>query len=77
MTHQRITVCSMAILGTLEEIGPSPASYICMALGMDTDEYEMVIRLLTRVGHVKTSNHLVSLTQLGSETAKKINAIIA
>lgn len=67
-----------AILGTLAECGPSPASQLYIALGMDMQAYEAVRDVLRGAGLITVADScLISATAKGLSIGREINAILA
>ncbi len=66
-----------AIVTTLAEISPAPASSVYMALGCDHARYERATYLCAAAGLIEKTADALRITSKGLEIAAKLNAALA
>ena len=75
MTQDKLLPTIAALLSTLLETEGAPASTLYLGLGMDLDWYQTVIDIMTKAGLVTVKGHYVTLTEVGKDKARQVNAI--
>ncbi len=76
MTRDDVMARVAAIVTTLDETNGSPESMLYIFCEMNMSDYEMIRDILVRAKFVTIKGNFVTLTELGKETARKLNAVI-
>lgn len=78
MTRNELNIRIAAILTTLFECNGCPESTLYVAIcNMNLADWELIRALLLRVQFITIKGNWVTLTELGAETAAKLEKLIA
>lgn len=77
MDKNYVMVRVAAILTTLLETNGAPESYLYIFMDMDMDKWQTIRRILIEAGFVQIKSNYVTLTQLGIQTAEKLDKAIS
>lgn len=77
MNRKDLLVKIAAIISVLAEVDGSPESTLYLACGSDMALWEVIRSILVESGQVKISNHYARLTEVGKETAARLNHSLA